>query len=435
MTRSGHFIVAFFVLLFTLSFSKVTYPQTRPNVVLIMADDMGYECLGVNGSTEYKTPVLDLLAENGIRFTNFHSQPLCTPSRVKLMTGKYNFRNYEYFGYLNPAEYTIGQLMKDAGYATCAIGKWQLSGLYHGDPAAKEHRNPFQFGFDEFCLWQVTERASAGERYANPLIEQNGAFLDLEEDDYGPDIFCEYGLNFIDKNQQRPFFLYYPMVLVHDPFVPTPDSGAWTDRTRRYEDDTSHFSDMVTYADKIVGRIQAHLQQRGLWENTMLIFIGDNGNSRRVVSNTVAGPVRGGKGTTLNTATHVPFILSWPSVISDAKVNTELLGIQDLFATLVDLTGQEVPSDGISLLPLLRDQPHRKRESLLIYYNPVHSKNVNQYRNVYSQNQQYKVYRDGRIFDLNQDPQEENPIKSLSTRQLQIVRDLMAEMKDVPQIP
>ena len=103
--------------------------ENRPNIVLIMADDMGYETLGCNSSTEYKTPNLDRLASEGIRLTNCLSQSLCTPSRVKIMTGKYNFRNYEDFGYLNPKEKTFGNLLKEAGYATCIAGKWQLNGL------------------------------------------------------------------------------------------------------------------------------------------------------------------------------------------------------------------------------------------------------------------------------------------------------------------
>ncbi|MCB0688935.1 MAG: sulfatase-like hydrolase/transferase [Saprospiraceae bacterium] len=407
----------------------------RPNVVLIMADDMGYECLGVNGSTEYETPVLNRLASQGIRFTNFHSQPLCTPSRVKIMTGKYNYRNYEYFGYLNPAEFTFGQLMKDAGYATCAIGKWQLNGLYHGYPDAKNHKYPSQFGFDEFCLWQVTERADKGERYANPLIEQNGEFLDLSEDTYGPDIFCEYGLNFIDRHQDQPFFLYYPMVLVHDPFVPTPDSKNWGDKSMRYDDDTVHFADMVNYADKVVGRIWDHLKNKNLDENTILIFLGDNGNSRRVWSNTKNGPVRGGKGTTLNTATHVPFIFSWPQKIKQGAICQDLIGIQDVFATLTDLTGQQKLTDGISLLPLANGEDRKPRSSLLIYYNPVHSDNVNRYRNIYVQTKQYKLYRDGKFIDLIRDPLEENPIKSMSTDQLKVFQELMTEMKYLPPIP
>ena len=122
----------FTILLFTIfifySCARISTGR-RPNVILIMADDMGYECLSSNGSLSYKTPVLDALAEEGIRFTNCYSQPLCTPSRVKIMTGKYNYRNYEKFGYLNPDELTFGTVMKNAGYKTCIAGKWQLNGI------------------------------------------------------------------------------------------------------------------------------------------------------------------------------------------------------------------------------------------------------------------------------------------------------------------
>ena len=104
---------------------------SKPNVILIMADDIGFECLSINGSTSYKTPVLDSLALNGINFTNAISQPLCTPSRVKIMTGKYNFKNYDYFTYLNPKEKTFGNLFKENGYKTAVVGKWQLNGIEH----------------------------------------------------------------------------------------------------------------------------------------------------------------------------------------------------------------------------------------------------------------------------------------------------------------
>jgi arylsulfatase A len=106
-----------------------TQARKLPNVILIMADDMGYECLSINGAIEYSTPVVDKLSTDGIHFSNAFSQPLCTPSRVKIMTGKYNYKNYEFFGYLNPNEKTFGNLMKEAGYSTCISGKWQLNGL------------------------------------------------------------------------------------------------------------------------------------------------------------------------------------------------------------------------------------------------------------------------------------------------------------------
>jgi arylsulfatase A len=221
-----------------------------------MADDMGYECLSCYGSTSYNTPVLDKLASNGIQFNQCISQPLCTPSRVKIMTGMYNYRNYDYFGHLNNDSYTIGNLLKDAGYATCIVGKWQLNGLAYKDdiPYWDDSNRPIKFGFDEYCLWQLTQGRNQGERFADPLIEQNGKILDTDIDDYGPDIFTNYLLDFIDRNKQAPFFIYFPMVLVHEPFVPTPDSKDWVDPSMRYKKDTSYFKDMVSYTDRIVGK-------------------------------------------------------------------------------------------------------------------------------------------------------------------------------------
>jgi arylsulfatase A len=147
-----------------------------------MADDMGYECLGAYGSTSYQTPNLDALASEGILFTRCISQPLCTPSRVKIMTGLYNYRNYDYFGNLDTEAYTFGNLMRDAGYSTCISGKWQLNGIYHKDdiPDWDDHSKPNQFGFDEYCLWQLTKLRKEGERYANPLVQQNGEILERD---------------------------------------------------------------------------------------------------------------------------------------------------------------------------------------------------------------------------------------------------------------
>src|SRR5690606_6760646 len=162
----------------------------RPNVILIMADDMGYECLSSYGSLSYQTPVLDSLAANGIRFTQCVSQPRCTPSRVKIMTGLYNYRNYDYWGHLRHSEYTFAQMMKDAGYATVIAGKWQLNGVHSKEetPYWEDNTIPSKFGFDEYSLWQLTKRKFDGDRYSNPLIEQNGKYLDVGQDDYGPDI-------------------------------------------------------------------------------------------------------------------------------------------------------------------------------------------------------------------------------------------------------
>ena len=135
----------------------------RPNIILIMADDMGYECVAANGSSTFKTPVLDRLAETGVRFEHYYSQPLCTPSRVKIMTGVNNIRNYVQFGLLDRQQTTFAHLLKNSGYATCIAGKWQLG----QEPDAPQH-----FGFDESCLWQHMRPAKdldrRDTRYPNP---------------------------------------------------------------------------------------------------------------------------------------------------------------------------------------------------------------------------------------------------------------------------
>ena len=193
----------------------------KPNIVLIMADDLGYETIGAYGSKMYQTPNLDKLVEEGMRFDHCYSTPLCTPSRVQLMTGKYNFRNYIGFGLLDPAERTFGHLMQDAGYKTCVVGKWQLLGNKRQQELAGGRIGscPNEAGFDEYCLWQIDK---LGSRYKHPTLSISGEETRKIEGGYGPDVFLEYIEKFIERNSGKPFFLYYPMVITHDPFVPTP---------------------------------------------------------------------------------------------------------------------------------------------------------------------------------------------------------------------
>ena len=178
--------------------------KKKPNVILILADDIGFEGLSINGSLSYKTPFLDKLASNGVNFTNAISQPLCTPSRVKIMTGKYNYKNYDYFTHLNINEKTFGHLFKENGYKTAVVGKWQLNGLKvkEVDQNVKEdNTRPYAFGFDEYCLRQLTKTKNLGERFADPLIEQNGKFLPRDKDAYGPDVVSNYAIEFIKRNK------------------------------------------------------------------------------------------------------------------------------------------------------------------------------------------------------------------------------------------
>jgi arylsulfatase A len=186
-----------------------------PNILLIMADDMGYECVRANGGETYDTPRLDELAASGMRFEHCHSQPICTPSRVQIMTGIYNHRNYVRFGVLDPDAKTFGHLFQEAGYKTVISGKWQLDGGFEG---------PNKFGFDEYCLWQLTRRPP---RFPNPGFEINGKEVNYTNGEYGPDIASDYLCEFFERNKDEKFFAYYPMIPPHFPFQPTPDSEEW----------------------------------------------------------------------------------------------------------------------------------------------------------------------------------------------------------------
>ncbi len=412
--------------------------QDRPNIVLIMADDMGYECLGCNGNTEYKTPNLDRLANHGIRFGQCYAQPLCTPSRVKIMTGKFNYRNYEDFGYLNPSEITFGNLLKKAGYATCISGKWQLNGLNRNNEGNQDVNRPIHFGFDEYCLWQLNRTRAEGERYANPLITRNGKDLRRDAAEYGPRIFTDYILDFIDRKAEQPFFVYYPMVLVHDPFVPTPDSPEWDNPERRYEKDTAYFSDMMSFTDKLVGEIEAKLKEKGIWENTLLIFTGDNGTHRSVFSNTKAGMVRGAKGQTINTGNHVPFIVSWPAEAKQERVVDAIISFADVLPTLCDAAGvspEMYSSDGNSLIPLINGSKKTIQNNVFIHYTPRWG-NWGPYHNRWVLNSEYKLYRDGRFFHTKTDPLELHPLAGLSDMEKEIKenfkRILDEKEQDIP---
>jgi arylsulfatase A-like enzyme len=434
MGRSAYLALIGVILL---SFScKKEISTEKPNVILIMADDMGYECLGSYGTALYKTPVLDALAFGGIRFSNCISQPLCTPSRVKLMTGLFNYRNYDYFGHLNSEEYTFGNLMSEAGYTTCIAGKWQLNGLAYKDSISdwSDNQRPYNFGFDEYCLWQLTKERKEGGRYAHPLIEQNGKLLKRNEEAYGPDIFSNFILDFIERKKDEPFFIYYPMVLVHDPFVPTPDSNDWIHKEKRFKNDTSYFKDMVNYTDKIVGKIMGKLTDLNIAENTIVIFTGDNGTHPSIYTQMANDVIQGGKGNTIDAGTHVPLIVYWPKKIKKGFIYNDLIEFSDFFPTLADIIEKEVISDGKSFYPVLKNDEFFPRKTAFVHYDPKWSNRVNQYRNQFIRTVDYKLYRDGKFFNLHNDILETNPLDldSLSTDELGVKTDLEILLKNHP---
>jgi arylsulfatase A len=409
----GHIQIVFtvlFTLLACVTCSPATHAADRPNIVLIMADDMGYECVAANGGETYKTPHLDKLAARGVRFTNGHSQPICTPSRVQIMTGRYNSKNYIRFGLLAPEATTFANRLRDAGYATCIVGKWQLQGGFEG---------PNKFGFDEYCLWQLTRRAN---RYPNPGFEVNGKEVDYKNGEYGPDVVTDYACDFIDRHAEgdKPFLLYYPMMLPHWPFEPTPDSDDWDPEFRRGDEkekfykgtrNQPHFVDMVAYTDKMVGKLLAKLDAAGVRDNTLVIFTGDNGTYTGITSVLGGKPYKGGKGTTRISGTHVPLIADWPGMAKSGAVCEDLVDFTDMLPTLLDAAGVDPPKDaeldGRSFLPQVLGEPGDPRQWVYCWYE---RNGVEKKAKEFAMDKRYKLYKDGRLFDYRADPAEAEPI-------------------------
>lgn len=397
--------------------------QKKPNIVLILADDLGYECIGANGGSSYSTPELDRLAGEGVRFEHCYAQPLCTPTRVKLMTGLSNVRNYVEFGVLGSGETTFSQLFRQSGYATCVVGKWQLEGGLQG---------PGHFGFDEYCLWQLNRRPG---RYPNPGLEINGREVDFSAGEYGPDVVSDYALDFMTRHKDNPFLLYYPMILTHCPFEPTPASADWdpsSPGSPTYKGDPEYFGDMVSYMDGIVGKLDSHLEKLGIRDNTVLMFVGDNGTDRPVVSMLDGREIAGAKNTTTDAGTRVPFIASWPGVFSGGSVCSDLVDMSDFLPTLCQCAGVEVPSspalDGRSFLPQLKGQPGNPRDWIHIWYS---RSGVRSEAREFTRNQRYKLYRTGEFYDIKADPLELEPLnrESLGTDQVR-TRKILQEALD-----
>lgn len=407
-----------------LSLSSVLFaaqPQQRMNVVLIMADDFGYECIGANGS-EYQTPNIDRLAEQGIRFTNCHSNPLSTPSRVQLMTGKYNVKNYISFGELDRKETSFGNLFDRAGYATCIAGKWQLG---------HDTDSPRHFGFQTSCLWQHTQKAvdkgGNDTRYATPVVDINGKLKEYPTGTFGPDVYNQFIIDFVNEHRNQPFFVYYPMCLTHCPFVCTPDSEEWDQRrSPTYKGNAIYYSDMVEYTDKMVGRLVDELERLDLMDHTLIIFLGDNGTDSPVVTMLNGKPYPGGKGKTIDSGTHVPMIVHHPKAAKG--VNENLIDFTDFLPTICEAAGISTKGmrelDGTSFYPQLLGKRASARDWVYCWYAP--RKVYDEAALVFARDKSYKLYRDGKFYHVVNDFNEQSPLdlNNLTREEKKIYRKL-----------
>ena len=391
----------FIFILFAINLTPITAANNNLyNIILIMADDSAADNYGCYGSDYFKTPFLDHLARTGAKFTNCYSEPVCTPSRVKIMTGRDGIRNYVQFGILDRDEITFAHMLKKAGYATAVAGKWQLHNGNRGTLAPAS-------GFDTYCLWNYPGTGSS--RYWNPSIMQDGKLLKTEPTDYGPDIFSNFLINFIKANKNQPFFAYYPMVLVHSPFPKTPDNTPQSGKTAQGKGQAlPNFRDMTLYADKIVGKITSTLEQYNLRDNTVLIYTTDNGTHRNLSYSFQSETRKGEKAYATKGGTHVPLIINCPGTVKSGIISTDLVDFSDFLPTLADIAGARLPNvplDGRSFWPQCMGQRGNPRKWIFQYYYPkfkpaadAHGQGINNLEIIWAQNQKFKLYRDGSLY-------------------------------------
>jgi arylsulfatase A len=355
-------------------------PNSKPNIVIILADDLGIECLKPYGGISHKTPNIDQLARQGMKFTRCFSNPFCSPSRASLLTGRYPFKNglktvlhsrTQENLYLHPDQPSFARQLKQAGYATGLAGKWHLSLLH-------KHNTIHDFGFDQYQSWQIFDQnGRKTTRYHQPHLNRNGTIIAEEiKERYGPDVNLEFLLDFIKSNaaKKQPFLAYLTTVLPHFPWEPTPDSKekGYRQPDPEHKGDPKYFPDMVAYLDKNVGRILRTLGELGIADNTIVIFLADNGTDRDIVNLWGDGvEVRGGKGTLTDRGTHVPLLVRWPGQIKAGSMCDDLIDFSDFLPTLCELAGAPLPAEeihGRTFAPQLLGKPGKPREWIHIQH-------------------------------------------------------------------
>ncbi len=418
----------FHIVFYVFLLAPISFANDRLNVILIMADDSAADNYGCYGSKFFSTPRLDALARTGAKFNHCYSEPVCTSSRVKIMTGRDGIRNYVQFGTLDKDEITFGNMMKSANYETAIAGKWQLHGGPRGTLAPA-------CGFDNYCLWNYP--GTSRSRFWNPSLMRDGKIMETTEKDYGPDILTDYLIEFIGKNRSKPFFAYYPMLLVHSPFLKTPDSKL--DANRLISKSITNFRDMTAYADKCVGRIVDALEEYGLREKTVIIYTTDNGTGRSLTYPYGKEKRTGEKAYATDGGTHAPLIVNCPGTIPAGTVSDDLVDFSDVLPTIADITGAKLPEvklDGRSFWPQCLGTKGNPRDFIFQYYYPKykpaaakHGQGVNDQEIIWAQNQRHKLYRDGTLYAVI-DRYEKTPLSPGVSTQADKDRDLLQKGLD-----
>ncbi len=389
------FGLGFWLWAFVLSFQLCSWSfaagTARPNLIFILADDLGIDGVSCYGADKHKTPQIDRLAASGTRFETCYAAPLCGPSRCLLMTGRYAFRT----GGINNGswrnggpgaksadEQPIAKLLKQAGYATGQAGKWRQVG-----------ETPRDWGFDEYS----TDPTASGWFWQTTHLK-NGQEVTVPDGTYAPDVIQDFTVDFIRRHKDQPFYFYYAMHLVHGPILHTADSA------KGAQDGAERYDDNIAYMDKQVGAIVAELEKLGLREKTLVIFSADNGTALTFPSTVGGRMINGKKGSMLEGGSRVPFIASWPGVTPAGKVSKDIVSFADPHATFLELAGVKPPEgiklDGRSLAPQLRGEKGRPREWAYVQLGA----------HWFVREPGWKMNESGELFDMSDAPFVEKPV-------------------------
>jgi arylsulfatase A len=338
-------------------------PRRKPNIIFILADDLGYGDLGCYGQQQIRTPRIDQMAKEGVRFTDCYAgAPVCAPSRCTLMTGQHTghcwvrgntSRATNERVPLRPEDTTVAQLLKDAGYATGVVGKWGL-----GEPGTTG--TPNRKGFDYWFGYLNQARA---HEYYTDYLWRNEEKVNLPPGTYSHDLFTEEALDFIRREKDKPFFLYVAYTIPHAE-IEVPSEYPYSDEP--WSENDRKFAAMITRMDGDVGRMMGLLKRLGIDDNTIVFFTSDNGahsegghDARTFES---SGPLHGIKRDMYEGGIRVPTIVRWPDKIAPGRTSSQPWAFWDFLPTAAEIAGAKPPNgiDGISMLPAIlgRKQKH-----------------------------------------------------------------------------
>lgn len=402
--------------------SPKTSPDDRPNIILIIADDLGKEWISGYGAEDIETPNIDALINKGIKFNNVYAMPQCTPTRLTLLTGQYPYEHgwvnhwdvprwgggAHFDESINPC---FPKELQKGGYETLIAGKWQIDD-FRVEPDALTRA-----GFDHYCMWTGGEgnNPPSDERYQDPYIFTKGGSR-IMKGAFGPDIFKDFIVDFIKGKREQPFFVYYPMVLPHTPFVNTPIDSA--------DSNLGKHKAMVNYVDKLTGDIIKALDDNGLGENTIVVWTGDNGTTGRITGSLLGESVKGGKSKTSQNGIDVPFIVKWPKHIKKSSSSAALIDFTDIYPSFLDIAGVTVKGkEGTSFYDILKDPSiTTKRDWVMSMGGGNHAaltnngvENQYRFRDRVIRDKQYKLYVNSnreadKFFDLLFDPFEKEDL-------------------------